>query len=259
MALGRKSRGSELREEALERITPSGEPYWLSVISARRSGNIAELEAKIGSATWYVPEDDYDDYIVAASSGNSEMKAAGSLCRSRNNALSDAFLLGLPCVQTDDDLVRIKKAYGRIITRDISFEDSIDLILARLNRAELYYGAVAPTTNSFFVGDITSRKQFCIASCSVIRPCDLRFDECLTLKEDYDYTIQHITYYGGVVRSNDLLAQYKHYTNHGGAVEYRSPAEEERNIAYLKVKWGDVIRDNPRRRHEILLRIRGSG
>ena len=77
----------------------------------------------------------------------------------------------------------------------------------------------------------------------------------MTLKEDYDYTLQHIARFGGVVRSNDLLAEYKHYSNTGGAVDVRNSVNEQLNIAYLKSKWGDAIRDNPRRPNEILLSL----
>ena len=31
--------------------------------------------------------------------------------------------------------------------------------------------------------------------------------------------------------------------------------EEQKNVAYLKEKWGDVIRDNPKRANEILLKL----
>ena len=68
----------------------------------------------------------------------------------------------------------------------------------------------------------------------VIRPTHLRFNENLSLKEDYDYTVQHIKEYGGVVRCFQILAQWKHYTNEGGAVAYRTDEEDKRNIILLR-------------------------
>jgi hypothetical protein len=45
-----------------------------------------------------------------------------------------------------------------------------------------------------------------------------------------------------------------HRANPGGAVAVRTPEVEQEAIAYLRGKWGDWIKDNPRRPNEILLR-----
>lgn len=44
----------------------------------------------------------------------------------------------------------------------------------------------------------------------------VRFDERFTLKEDYDFTCQHICKYGAVLRVNKLVLEFQHYTNAGG-------------------------------------------
>ena len=238
------------------RTTASGASYWLAVISAKRPNNVANMTSLVGPASWIVPKDDVQSYTgMGATTING--CPYPNLVASRNKALDLAFSAGVPCVQTDDDLVRIKRAYGKRRTEEITFDDAVELMIGRLQRAGLYYGAVAPTTNAFFVGDITSRTGFCIASLCVTMPCELRFDAEMTLKEDYDYTLQHIATYGGVMRSNDLLAEYKHYSNEGGAVTVRNSDNEQRNIVYLKAKWGHAIRDNPRRENEILLSRNG--
>ena len=234
------------------KTTANGTRYWLGVVSAKRPNNVNKILESVGSGTWLVPTEEVSLYkeqgATVVDSGTFP-----NLVPTRNLALDLAFAEGLPCVQTDDDFVRIKRAYGKKRTLEVTFDDAVELMIGRLQRAGLYFGAVAPTTNSFFVGDMTSRTGFCIGSFCVTLPCDLRFDINMTLKEDYDYTLQHIATFGGVVRSNDLLAEYKHYSNSGGAVEVRSTPNEQRNIAYLKSKWGAAIRDNPRRPNEILL------
>jgi len=74
------------------------------------------------------------------------------------------------------------------------------------------------------------------------------------LKEDYDYTLQHLRAYGQVARLNRIMPTFRHRSNAGGAVAYRTPDLEVQAIAYLRAKWGDCIRPNTRRPHEVLLR-----
>ena len=86
-----------------------------------------------------------------------------------------------------------------------------------------------------------------------IKPNPLRFDTTMTLKEDYDYTLQHLAKYGNVFRYQKYLFEFEHYTNKGGAVQYRSTKEEHKNIRILIGKWGEKIRLNPKRKNEILI------
>jgi len=85
-----------------------------------------------------------------------------------------------------------------------------------------------------------------------IKPNPLRFDEQLTLKEDYDYTLQHIKHIG-TIRYQKYLFTFEHYSNKGGAVEIRNSNEEQRNIKILFAKWGNKIRLNQKRNNEILI------
>ena len=86
-----------------------------------------------------------------------------------------------------------------------------------------------------------------------VKPCNLYFDESLTLKEDYDYTLQHLQAYGNCFRYQKYLFSFEHYKNKGGAVDYRTDGEEEKNIAYLRRKWKEKIKMNPKRKNEILI------
>ena len=86
-----------------------------------------------------------------------------------------------------------------------------------------------------------------------VKPCDVFFDEKLSLKEDYDYTLQHLQKYGNCFRYQKYLFTFDHYTNKGGAVDYRTNDEEQKTIRYLMSKWGDKIRLNTKRKNEILI------
>ena len=75
-----------------------------------------------------------------------------------------------------------------------------------------------------------------------------RFDEMMTLKEDYDLTAQHLAKYGAVSRSNRVLIRAAHYTNDGGAVADRTDEKEQYNIAVLRHKWPGVFPENKNRK-----------
>lgn len=79
-------------------------------------------------------------------------------------------------------------------------------------------------------------------------PC--RFDTTMTLKEDYDYTCQHLSVHGSVLRFNRMVITVKHATNVGGAVAVRDQAgsKERQNIEILQRKWPGVFSMNGRRK-----------
>ena len=81
------------------------------------------------------------------------------------------------------------------------------------------------STNLFVIGDFM-----------VIDPQSKpRFDEKMSLKEDYDFTAAHLKEYGVVARSNRVFCLAKHYVNSGGAVADRTGAREQYHIAVRSV------------------------
>lgn len=88
-------------------------------------------------------------------------------------------------------------------------------------------------------------------------PC--RFDDRMTLKEDYDLTCAHLKTHGSVVRCNHMLIFAKHETNAGGAVSVRdAQGEREReNIQILKEKYPCAFIDNAKRPNQVRLEWRG--
>lgn len=211
------------------------------------------MEKLVGGATWYVGMGEGNLYL----GGRGSVIESGGLCESRNRALMDASVLGIPCVQLSDDLKKIEYLFefeGKVEAKEITFEEAVGKMM-EVDKIFRMIG-VAPTGNPFFWDkkEYTTNK-FIVGDFILVRPCGLFFDENLKLKEDYDYTLQHITTFGGVARYGSILAHFAHRTNAGGAVEYRDPEREQEMITYLKNKWGKFIRDNPRRPNEILLNL----
>ena len=69
----------------------------------------------------------------------------------------------------------------------------------------------------------------------------LRFDERLKVKEDYDYSMQHIYKYGGVLRTHKYGIDVVHLTNQGGCVAYRTKDIEIDCYNILVNKWGKNV------------------
>ena len=69
----------------------------------------------------------------------------------------------------------------------------------------------------------------------------LRYDENITLKEDYDYFIQQMMKYRKVLRFNFLHYECDHLKMKGGCQEYRTLNEESRQKVLLQEKWGSKI------------------
>jgi len=114
---------------------------------------------------------------------------------------------------------------------------------------------VYPIPNHFFMKKTLSPDGFIIGTFSGIIVSDIRMDEELILKEDYDFTIKHILEYRKVVRFNYVAVKAKHYKNKGGCVDYRTTEAEQKSIARLKELYPRFVRDNPKRENEILLKF----
>jgi hypothetical protein len=233
---------------------------FLAVISHNRQYNVGKMKQFIGdNATWFVGKTEADVYELA---GADSVVESGGLVDSRNAALTMAKKKGKICVLIDDDLKAIKLASDTNTASPINFFTAINLMKRALlqdSRGMFYLAGTAPTDNAFYYHKEKPHTFDGFIGCwlMMVRPeCDLYFDSNLHLKEDYDYTLQHVAKYGGAVRLNNILATFSHYDNKGGVVDYRTAELEQQTIAYLKKKWGNVIKDNPRRKNEILLRVK---
>jgi len=106
-----------------------------------------------------------------------------------------------------------------------------------------------------FGGDQVQFRHFILGDFFVVDKSSIRFDEEMTLKEDYDFTAQHIYKHGSVIRCNRMVITAKHQTNAGGACSTRDKKglEEQRNIAILFRKWPRAFRAHPKRKNEVVM------
>ena len=255
-------------------------PTLFCVISKGRSANVPWMETQLLVPTaglpashvlWVVGAGEKGAYEEAGARGR--VVEGPSLCGSRNLAVDEAVWLGCShVVQLSDDLKKMEVIRsGEDLRGFVDADDWVKprtlrdqnragankleaspvavarLLTAVMARAGAALGGAPPTANPglacgmppvgaahFVVGDFTVL--------DLSRPPVLRWDEAITLKEDYDYTAQHLLHHGSVARSHRILCSFEHYCNPGGAVDDRSDSREQHSIALLHHKWPGAFR-----------------
>lgn len=82
---------------------------------------------------------------------------------------------------------------------------------------------------------------------AVMKGCELRYDERLPLKEDYDFTLQHLNRYRKVFRVNNVFYTVRQTEQPGGCATYRSMKTEREQMGLLQRKWGKrIVRESDR-------------
>jgi hypothetical protein len=229
--------------------------YIITCISHNRHENITKFFEKVGTneVVFFVKdENDKEQYLK---NGAKKVIVSGSLMDSRNASLDYCFSINKICVQLSDDLENImvndftgKRTYKYVLVTDV-----LENIINDFIGSKYYFAGFPPTNNPFFALKEKEHNKFIVGDFIIIKPNNLKFDNNLKLKEDYDYTLQHIKEMGGCIRYGIYLNSFKHYSNKGGAVDYRSSILEQKTIKYLISKWGECIKLNPKRENEILL------
>lgn len=228
--------------------------YIITCISHRRSENIYKVFETTGTNEIVFVVNDEKDKTQYLANGAKYVITGGSLVGNRNAALDYCFNKGLVCVQIDDDLqsVSLNDFTGKRTKKYTTVKNAVDDLINDFINSQYDFAGAPPTENPFFATKISQTNILITAPFTLTKPNPIRFDNKLRLKEDYDYTLQHIKA-GGCIRYHKYLFNFKRYGNSGGAVSYRTDNLEQETIAYLKQKWGECIKLNPKRENEILL------
>eukprot|EP00421_Protoceratium_reticulatum_P029854 CAMPEP_0168463352 /NCGR_PEP_ID=MMETSP0228-20121227/55009_1 /TAXON_ID=133427 /ORGANISM="Protoceratium reticulatum, Strain CCCM 535 (=CCMP 1889)" /LENGTH=668 /DNA_ID=CAMNT_0008478801 /DNA_START=17 /DNA_END=2023 /DNA_ORIENTATION=+ len=261
---------------------PSKDEFHFCVISARRTqtaeglNDIALVQSQIEAAgvtpTWYVDEPSLEEYKKLG------LKAVvgGKLTQARNMALKDAHRLGKCCVQVSDDIRRweyrdgaqaedrsdeaANKAFAASTCHVISPVSAARFMVAKMRampgeRPRLAGVYPLATCSRSFGGEEFSGRHFILGDFFVVDHSPVRFDEQMTLKEDYSFTCMHIEAHGSVLRCNRMTVDAKHQSNAGGACSNRDKKglEEQKNIDILFRRWPHAFRNHPKRKLEVVL------
>eukprot|EP00434_Breviolum_minutum_P023932 symbB.v1.2.021119.t1/scaffold1808.1/size103924/11 len=276
----------KLLSKAERKFLPQKEEFHFCVVSARRAKevegvkDIFQVQTHLVLAgitpTWYVDSESLGDYRALGLNA----VVGGKLTPSRNKALDDAKKLNKICVQLSDDISSWEYRHGprasektddalnqawnnarRYVVGPVAAARWI-IAMMRASPEQPKLGGVYPLGSCArtFAGDEFGFKHFIIGDFFVVdHGSAVRFDETMTLKEDYDFCCSHIKAHGAVMRCNRMTLTVKHYSNSGGAVDNRDKKgkQEQANIEILHRKWPGTFRANPKRENEVIMRWRG--
>lgn len=208
----------------------------------------------------YVAQREYEDYrknypgrdIVAAPDDRQ-----GNLCRIRNYILDTEFANGADVVLlVDDDLQGVYFWEGKQkhkIPHDsfLGFVEKYSLVCqewgfkfwgVNINADKQVYREYSPFSTVSYIGGPFQ---------CFLRGNDLRYDERVNLKEDYDMTIQNMNRYRGALRVNKAFYVAKQSEQPGGCASQRNFEKEKEQFNLLQKKWGAEIvsRDRNDRSH----------
>lgn len=209
----------------------------------------------------WVSEDELDEYQKQNPDANFEvLHKQGNVSKARNEILNREFEAGadVVCI-VDDDLKGIyhyekckHNAFGyekHLVTAD-EFEGFIykHTIMCQdmgfylwgvnLNQDLRVYKHSAPiNTTAIILGPF---------SCH-LKGSQIRYDERIPLKEDYDLAIQHLNKYRGILRMNKFHYACKQSVQAGGCASIRNYKTEKEQFDLLVKKWGsDIIQEDKR-------------
>lgn len=228
--------------------------YIITCISHRRHKNVKTVFETTGTEDIVFVVNDQKDVDYYKPEGAFNIITGGSLVGNRNAALNYCFKRNKICVQIDDDLltVAVNDFTGKRTKQYVTVKQAIDDLIKGFIKSNYKFAGAPPTENPFFATKVTQENILITAPFTLTKPNNIRFDKNIKLKEDYDYTLQHIKQ-GGCIRYHKYLFNFKRYGNEGGAVSYRTSKLENQSIQYLQQKWGECIKRNPKRENEILL------
>ena len=199
----------------------------------------------------WVDEGEFDSYVKANKKGSDIISCAkgiqGNMCRIRNHIIKTEFERGIEAVCIiDDDMKGVYYWENKISHMvkgseflsfiekysDLANQFDVKLWGLNINQDKQVYREYTPFSMSSFIG-----APFMV----FMKGNDLMFDERLSLKEDYDMTLQQLNKYRKVLRINKYFYNVKQSEQVGGCSAYRNFDEEKRQLELLQKKWGSQI------------------
>ena len=191
---------------------------------------VAEFEAeqylKQGLNCWVVPD-----------------SAQGSVARIRNYILDHADCKRI--VMLDDDMAGVAR-WDKQQSYTLTADELLEFCENGFNMAEeldiKYWGMnLLADKGAYREYTPLAFKSCILGPFQAFNDLDLRYDENLPLKEDYDLSLQVLNKYRKTLRFNAYHYLVKQHTNTGGCAEYRTTQFEKDQMQALIRKWGSKI------------------
>lgn len=204
----------------------------------------------------WVAEREYEDYLKANKGLEQNIIAVpnevqGNLCRIRNYILDKELAENDVVLLVDDDLKEVAHFepvghYGyddRVCSEGELYEmmEHYSRLCdewgfkywgVQCNKDALSYRQSTPFSTVSYIGG-----PFQV----FLKGNELRYDERLPLKEDYDMTLQNCNVYRGCLRVNKYHYDCKQSKQSGGCATYRNYEREMQQLEALQKKWGKGI------------------
>jgi len=209
------------------------------------------MRADVVSTHKYIPD---TKYVVASSQADEYRQnglnvwecpdsAQGNICRVSNWIMDNCKTRWLIII--DDDLINFGRYNGNK-HKKIKSEDVMDLLFMCFMMAE---DADVKLWGMNCIDDKGAYREYTPLSFNnyiggpfqAFIDMDLRYDEKLNLKEDYDMTLQVMNKYRRALRFNFLNYNFKQHVNIGGCASYRTVEREKQQYDLLFKKWGPKI------------------
>ena len=210
----------------------------------------------------YVDPSEYSSYSIA-NPGATIVECAtgiqGNIARVRNHILDREFDAGADVVTIIDDDMTGMFYFENCKQRHLLPGNELPAFIEKYSRMAFEIGAkhwgvnVNMDPQSYRECNPFSTLSFIGAPFGCfLRGNVCRYDERLSLKEDYDMTLQQLNRYRVVLRVNKFYYIVKQSKQAGGCSAYRNLEEERRQLEILRKKWGtQIVRyDTIKRNHK---------
>jgi DUF971 family protein len=216
--------------------------------SYKRPNAVRTLEY-LPSTRIYVSNTEVDAYRAAnpkADIVGVDPKHQGNVCRIRNHILDCEMKDGRAVLIIDDDLAGLYR-WRRLQRVKMETEEEVYAFVEKYTALCREWGCPAWGVNVNPDGQVYremtpfSLTSF-IGSPFIVHVAHrLRYDERLSLKEDYDFTLQLLNAHRKVMRVNGAYYSTLQMAQPGGCATYRNMDEEKRQLELLRKKWGSHI------------------
>jgi len=236
---------------------------YISVVSSSRPHNVPKMIELLGEeVTFYVKRGEEQFYKAAGAKhvkgtpGTDINKKVWTVSHQRNHAIKDAVALGLPCVQSSDDLKRMNVASinpltGKPKRYPISFDEALEILLEEMKAQKSDYCSVGITDNPLNHKESFFTYNKLIVNDLIINGGKYLYDELADNKEDYDMFVRQVLAGETTVRADNILCVFPHRENEGGCNLYRTYEHEAKCNSYVMQKHPGIVIKHKRRDNQL--------